>query len=198
VVTVSPAPQLPKVAEIDVYFIRLPFVSDEQINDGIKKICQFAFDIFAPELVAGDVRLECQWDAFWKATVDVYSRGTPIPWAFIAGFIVGAVVSGIIIYFVVIRPLKEAMVSVAKDISQVISEKEKAVEEGKLDKETAAKLNSMLSQAYQRAKEAGEEEPWEAWVKYLQPVFELLPLVLIVAIIAYVLVALPPPQRRRE
>jgi len=179
-----------KVAEIDIYFIRLPGVSDDYIKNGLIQICNGVFSIAEPNLEAKSVTLkQVNW-MFWCGTVDVYQKEQSTPWAFIAGAIIGAVLAGIIIYWVVVRPLKETMVSVSKKISDVEAEIDQAVTEGKIDQETANKLKSMLESARTEAEKAGEDWLYD-WVKYLKPVIEILPLVVVLAIISAIVGIIP-------
>ncbi|MEM4976160.1 MAG: hypothetical protein QXT64_02425 [Desulfurococcaceae archaeon] len=175
-----------KIAEIDVHFIRLPFVSDDYLKSGVKSIVDGVLWLAQQTSFTGGKRLwsenprlrEITW-GFWCCTLDVYSEGTPVPWQFIAGAIVGAVVAGAIIYYVQVRPLEEAMVEISKDISDVQQELMEAYSQGLIDKDTYVKISSKLEEAQMKASQAGSTD----WTKYLYKIFEYLPMILAVFLI---------------
>jgi len=193
-ISIVEKPQLEEAAEIDVYFIRLPYVSDDYIKDGLKTICNTAFQVAGhPQLSVGDIRLQQVNWAFWKASVDVMKPvGDPVPWALIAGIIIGAVLAGVIMYYVEIKPREENAAEATKKIEDVIAEVEKAKSEGKVDPDTASKIESMLKEAEQKAGGAGAPEDWTKWI---QPMMQMLPALLMVAVVIAVLGVM---QRARD
>jgi len=205
--TPTPAPAKQKVADVEIHFIRLPFVSDDFIKQGCETIVNGALWMAEKlSLTEGkhlwtakeDIELkQIDW-ARWVAICPVYSEGTPIPWAFIAGLIVGAVVAGIIIYFVQVRPLKETLVNVSKRIDQVISEIEDAKQRGEIPPEKADQLINELRGASEEARRAGED-PFYEWTKYFEPVVKAIPTILMFALaIVIVSAVVGLIQRRRE
>lgn len=196
----TPPPGAVKVAEIDIDFVRLPGVGDNTIKDGSVALCNDVFWLtgFSGVLEAFNPRLKrlSWWNQ--RCTVDVHQvgGGTPFPWAaFIAGILVGVIAAGIIIYYVVVRPLKEALRDVAKDIREVMAEKEEALAEGLIDPTYAEALNAALEEAAAKAEAAGEEEWWEAWVKYLEPILKMLPMLLMFMLLITVISYMPRPRR---
>lgn len=197
-VTAAEAAIWNKVAKIEIDFIRLPFVADDYIKNGLIGICNGAFLVvgYSGVLEARTCGLkQIDW-MFWRATIDVYKieGATPFPWAYIAGAAAGAIFTGTIIYLVRVIPLLEALQEVARDITEVMSEKHQAFEQGKIDKETADRLNAKLEEAKEKAEEAGDD-PFKDWVKYLKPIMEMLPMILAFALIATVVGMIPRPRR---
>ncbi|MEM2613624.1 MAG: hypothetical protein QXO15_05265 [Nitrososphaerota archaeon] len=176
---------MPKIAEIDVYFIRLPFVGDDYVKNGLKSIVDGALQVAEWSSWTGGKRLwsdnprlkEVAWGC-WCCTLDVFSEGTPIPWHLIVGIIIGAVLAGVIIYYVQIRPLQEALVETAKTISEVQQELTQAHEEGEIPTETYTKITRQLEEAQKKAIEVGAPNPSIDWAKYLGKALEYAPFIL--------------------
>jgi len=193
--TPAPTPVEKKEAEVDIHFIRLPFVTDEQIKNGMLNLVNGVLKIFAPKMYAKNpVLTQTSW-ATWKCTLEIYSTASPAPWVLIAGVILGAVLAYAIIYFVEIRPLKETLVKLSKKLVEVMNEKEKALAEGRISKDFADRLNKMLKEAEEDARRAGED-PLRDWFKHFQPIVEFLPTFLMLILLIALISAVPLPKRR--
>lgn len=162
-----------KHAEIDVFFIRFPWATDGSITSNIVSNCNSAFALYEPGLRAENPRLsQVKW-AFWKCTVDVIGTASPVPWPLIIGFILGVVIAGLIIYWVVVRPVKEAAQEIVMDIDSVIASKYDALARGDITQEYADQLDADLEEAKSKAEEAGKD-PLYDWVDYLKPILEII------------------------
>lgn len=215
------APQ--KIAEMDVYGIRTPFTTDEEIMSTIVKVSNDTFiQKGQPGLVTQNPRLRQEIWAFWKCTVDIVETPPPAGkpmgvqyfpsplvlgaafWLamviFFMGIIIGFLIGKWFTYRTVVRPLEEALQEVVRDIDEVIDSKHEALAAGLIDADFAAELDAKLEEARDKADEAGDDPRYD-WVDYIGKILELgkyIPWIIggAVAVAAINAVAAFAPRRR--
>jgi hypothetical protein len=171
-------------ATVEVFLIRFPWATDGFIRDGITKIINGAGGAFGVRVKEGSDRVEGD-----KYTAVLQSKGTP--WAFIAGAIIGAVVAGAILYWVIITPLEGAKESLKKTIDEVKAEIKQAEERGDISPEEADELTAKLKKAEEEGK------PWWETIRFeeFKPIIEMAPAILTLSLVATILGMIPRPRR---
>lgn len=184
-----------KVAEIDVYFFRLPFATDEELKQGTIDTCNQAFiDEGRGDISTTNPRLKKIGVFNWISTVDVIETATvqpygppvqglldPLTWSFIliaiAGMLFGYLITKWIIYRVTVRPLLEALEEVVKSLDEIIEAKHNALAAGYITQEYSDALDAELEEARDEADEAGDDPQYD-WVDYLAQFAQYLPLLI--------------------
>ena len=216
-------PVAEKVAEMDVYGIRAPFATDEEIMSTIVNVCNITLvEKGQPGFEAKNPRLKREVWAFWKCTVDIVGTPTtlgktmeiqpyPSPIILGAAFWIALVIlfMGTIIGYLIgkwwtyrteVRPLEEALQEVVQDVDEIISSVDEALAEGLIDEDFAAELKTRLQEARDKAEEAGKDPHYD-WVDFLAKFIEwgkYIPWVVggIVTVTALSTVAAYAPRRR--
>ncbi len=172
-----------KVAEIDVFFFRLPGATDEDLKQGAIETCNQGFiEKGQGNLSAINPRLEKVGVFGWRCTVDVIEtverdaytppvQGLdPITWGYIAyviaGILIGWLVTKWIIYRVIVRPMEQALQDVVKSLDDIIAQKHDNLAAGYITQEYSDELDVLLEKARDDADEAGDDPEYD-WIDFL-------------------------------